>query len=157
MDLVLTGILAGMMGTLTMDLLNLICARTGMISKIDVGMISGMAAGWTQGRFRYGHPGELKQIAKEIFYGYIAHYTIGAAIASPYVFGWSLMAGEPPSPGWVIAYVVATTVASFFFVCPSLGLGAFGRLSPEGIKAPISSLANHLSYDVGIAIGISLI
>jgi len=34
MDLVVTGVVAGVLGTLVMDFLNLLCARTGMISKI---------------------------------------------------------------------------------------------------------------------------
>jgi len=33
----------------------------------------------------------------------------------------------------------------------------FGRLSPEGIRSPLSSLANHLFYGVGIAVGIALV
>ncbi|UCH20321.1 MAG: DUF2938 family protein, partial [Deltaproteobacteria bacterium] len=64
--------------------------------------------------------------------------------------------GGPASPVWAIAYGVVTTVASYFFVLPSMGLGVFGRRSPEGIRAPLSSLANHLFYGVGLAVGIAL-
>ena len=56
-----------------------------------------------------------------------------------------------------IAYGVATTVASYFFVFPSMGLGVFGRRSPEGIRAPLSSLANHLFYGVGLAVGVAMV
>ena len=65
MDLVVTGVVAGVLGTLVMDFLNHLCARTGMISKIEVGMIGRMAAGWARGRFRYGHPSEMQQVANE--------------------------------------------------------------------------------------------
>ena len=82
MDLVVTGVVAGVFGTLVMDSLNLLFARTGMLSKIDVGMIGRMAAGWARGRFRYGHPGEMKQVANEMLYGYVMHYTIGVASRS---------------------------------------------------------------------------
>ena len=56
MDLVVTGVVAGVLGTVMMDSLNLLFARTGIISKIEVGMIGRMAVGWAHGRFRYGHP-----------------------------------------------------------------------------------------------------
>ncbi len=157
MDLVVTGVVAGVLGTLMMDSLNLLCARTGMISKIDVGMIGRMAVGWARGRFRYGHPSEVEQVANEMLYGYVTHYTIGVGLAVPYVLGWNLLVGGPASPVWAIAYGVVTTVASYFFVLPSMGLGVFGRRSPEGIRLALSSLANHLFYGVGIAVGIALV
>jgi len=157
MDLVVMGVVAGVLGTLAMDLLNLLFARTGMLLKIDVGMIGRMAVGWARGRFRYGHPSEAKQVANEMLYGYVTHYTIGVSLALQYVLGWNLLVGEPASPVWALAYGLATTVASYFFVFPSMGLGVFGRRSPEGIRAPLSSLANHLFYGVGIAVGIALV
>jgi uncharacterized membrane protein YeaQ/YmgE (transglycosylase-associated protein family) len=167
MDLVVTGVVAGVLGTLVMDSLNLLFARTGMLSKIEVGMVGRMAVGWTRGRFRYGHPSEMEQVANEMLYGYVTHYTIGAGLAVPYVLGWDLLVGGPASPVWALAYGVATTVASYFFVFPSMGLGVFGfpsmglgvfgRRSPEGIRAPLSSLANHLFYGVGLAVGVALV
>ena len=156
MDLIVTGVVAGVLGTLMMDSLNHLFARTGMLSKIDMGMIGRMSAGWARGRFLYRHPGEMEQVANEMLYGYITHYTIGVGFAVPYVLGWDLLVGGPVSPLWTLAYGVATTVASLFFVYPSMGLGVCGRRSPEGIRAPLSSLANHLFYGVGMAVVVAL-
>ena len=157
MDLVVTGVVAGVLGTLVMDSLNHLFAQTGMFSKIEVGMIGRMAAGWARGRFRYGHPSEMEQVENEMLYGYVTHYTIGVGLAVPYVLGWDLLVGGPASPVWALGYGVATTVASYFFVFPSMGLGVFGRRSPEGLRAPLSSLANHLFYGVGLAVGVALV
>jgi len=156
MDLIVTGVVAGVLGTLMMDSLNHLFARTGMLSKIEVGMIGRMSAGWARGRFRYRHPDEMEEVANEMLYGYITHYTIGVGFAIPYVLGWDLLVGGPVSPLWTLAYGVATTVASLFFVYPSMGLGVCGRRSPEGIRAPLSSLANHLFYGVGMAVVVAL-
>jgi hypothetical protein len=156
MDLIVTGIAAGALGTLAMDSLNVVFARTGMISKIDVAMIGRMAAGWARGRFRYRHPSEMTQVAKEKLYGYFTHYAIGVGLAVPYVLGWNLLVGGPTSALWALVYGVATTVASWFFVYPSMGFGVCGRRSPDGLKAPLSSLANHLFYGLGLAAGIAL-
>ena len=157
MDLIVTGVVAGVLGTLVMDSLNHLFARTGMLLKIDVRMIGRMSVGWAHGRFRYCSPSEMEQVASEKLYGYITHYAIGVGLAVPYVFGWDLLVGGPASPVWALVYGVATTVASLFFVYPSMGLGVFGRRSPEGIRAPLSSLANHLFYGVGLAIGVALV
>jgi hypothetical protein len=156
LDLVVTGVVAGVLGTLVMDALNHLFARTGMISKIEMGMIGRMSVGWAYGRYRYRSPSEMKQVANEKLYGYITHYAIGVGLAVPYVLGWDLLVGGPASPVWALAYGVATTVASYFLVYPSMGLGVFGRRSPEGIRAPLSSLANHLFYGVGIAIAVAV-
>lgn len=157
MNLVIAGVVAGILGTLMMDSLNHLFARTGMLLKIDVGMIGRMAAGWIRGRFRYGHPSEMVQVANEKIYGFATHHAIGIGFSVPYVLGWYFLVGGPASPAWALAYGVATTVASWFLVYPSMGLGVCGRWSPDGIRAPLSSLANHLFYGVGLAVGIALV
>ena len=157
MDLLIIGFVAGVIGTLAMDLLNNLVARTGLFLKIDVAMIGRMAAGWTRGQFRYRHPDEMEQLPNEMIYGYLAHFGIGVGLAVPFVFGWDLWVGKPTSPVWAILYGVLTTAASFFFVYPSMGLGVFGMKSPERIKAFITPFANHLVYGLGLAVGILLV
>jgi hypothetical protein len=157
MDLIVAGVAAGVLGTLVMDSLNFLFARTGMISRIEVAMIGRMTAGWARGRFRYANPSEMEQVPNELFIGLATHYAIGVGLAVPYVLGWAFLVGGSPSPVWTLVYGIATTVASWFMVYPSMGLGVFGRLSPEGMKAPFSSLANHLFYGVGLAVGVALV
>ena len=157
MNIILKGVIAGILGTLAMDSLNHFFSRVGLISKIDVATIGRMAAGWVHGRFHYGHPSEMEQVANELFYGYLAHYAIGVSLALPFMLGWALLAGGAPSPIWPLAYGVATTAASWFFVFPSMGFGVFGLRSPDGIKSTITSLANHLFFGVGMALGVALV
>ena len=157
MDLIVTGVVVGVFGTLVMDSLNYLVARTRLISRIDLAMIGRMAAGWVRGRFRYPNPNEMKQVKHEALIGLATHYTIGVVLAVPFLLGWSFLVGGSPSPAWALVYGIATTVASWFFVYPSMGLGVFGRQSPEGMKATLSSLANHLFYGLGLAIGMALV
>jgi hypothetical protein len=157
MNLMIAIVVAGVLGTLMMDILNHLFARFGVISNIDVVAIGRMAVGWVHGRFSYRHPDEMEQVANEKFYGYITHYLIGLGLAFPYVIGWDLLIGGPASPIWAFAYGIATTAASWFLVYPSMGFGVFGRQSPEGLRAPLSSLANHLFYGLGLAVGIGMV
>jgi uncharacterized membrane protein YeaQ/YmgE (transglycosylase-associated protein family) len=157
MNLVVVGVLAGVLGTVVMDLGNLLFSRAGVISRIHVGTLGRWAGGWTRGRFRYGHPSEMEEITHEVLYGFVTHYSIGVGLAVLYVLGWDLLVGGPASPLWAVAYGVVTTVAPWFLTYPSVGFGALGMRSPEGLKAPISSLVNHLFYGLGIAAGIALV
>ncbi|MGD8396292.1 MAG: DUF2938 family protein [Candidatus Eiseniibacteriota bacterium] len=152
----MTALVAGVLGTLAMDLLNRLLSRTGMLVRIDVRAIGRMAAGWTRGRFRYDHPSEMPHVEHELLCGSVTHYGIGVVLALPYLLGWSLLLGGPASAAWAIVYGLATTVASYCLVYPSMGLGMLGRHAPEGIRAPLSSLANHLFYGAGLALGVAL-
>lgn len=135
MDLLISGIVAGVIRTLVMDLLNNLVARTGVIFKIDVVMIGWMASGWTRGRFRYEHPDEMGHVSNEMIYGILMHFGIGISLAVPFITIWGLWADKPVPPVWALLYGVSTTAASFFFVYPSMGLGVCGMKSPEKIKA----------------------
>lgn len=156
MDLILVGVVVGVLGTVVMDTLNYLGAQTGLISRIELPMLGRMSAGWVHGRFLYANPAEMKQVPNELLMGLVTHYAIGVGLAVPFVLGWAFTIGGFPSPVWTFVYGIATTVASWFFVYPSMGLGAFGRLSPEGMKAALSSLANHLFYGVGLAVGVAV-
>lgn len=140
-----------------MDVLNHLFARAGALSKIEPEMIGRMVVGWGRGKFVYRHPSEMRKVAKEKAFGLAAHYFIGIGLAVPFVLCWGLITEEPLSPLWIFAYGVATTAASWFFVYPCMGFGAFGRRSPDGMKATISSLANHIFFGIGLALGIAFI
>jgi hypothetical protein len=156
MRFVAMGVVAGLLGTLAMDALNLLFARAGIISRIDVRMIGRMAVGWARGRFRYSDPSQIVAAAQEGLLGILTHYLIGVGLAVPYVLGWHIVVGGPASPTWAVVYGIATTAASWFLVYPSMGLGVLGMRSPDALKAPLSSLANHLFYGLGLAAGIAL-
>lgn len=154
LNVVVTGIAVGVIGTIVMDMFNYLFARFGIISKIDISMIGRMTAGWLHGRFIYKNPAEMKQVTYERILGFITHYWIGISLSIPYVLGWLLFFNETVSAIWAIPYGITTTVASWFFVYPSMGFGIFGSKSPDGFKATFSSFLNHLFYGIGLAIGI---
>jgi hypothetical protein len=157
MDLIISGIVAGVVGTIVMDLMNNLLSRTGMFLKIDVVMIGRMAVGWTRGRFRYEHPDDMEHVSNEMIYGYLMHFGIGVGLAVPFILIWGLLFGNIVPPLWAFLYGVSTTAASFFFVYPSMGLGLCGMKSPEKIKAFISPLANHFFYGIGLALGVVIV
>ena len=157
MDLVIAAVVIGVVGTAGMDVGNLLFSRFGLISRVDLRILGRMARGWTRGRFRYGHPSEMRETRNEVLFGLFTHYSIGVGLAVPCVLGWELLVGGPPSASFAVIYGLATTVASWFFVYPSMGFGMLGLRSPEGWKPALSSLANHLFYGLGLAAGLAIV
>jgi len=157
MNLILSGIVAGIIGTTVMDLMNNLVARTGLLLKIDMLILGRMAAGWTHGRFLYKHPDEMEQVPGEMIYGYLTHFAIGIGLAMPFIAFWELLFENPITPFGAIMYGISTTAASFFLVYPSIGLGVCGTKHPERIKAFASPLANHFFYGVGLAIAVVIV
>ena len=151
MDIITKGLAAGIMGTIFMDILNHLSARTGIIIKIDIRMIGRMFACWLRGNFRYNHPGEMKPVSNELILGYCTHYLIGIVLALLFVFVWDGITGLPVPPYWMLVYGLATTAVSLFYVYPSMGLGVAGINSPEGGRNILSSIANHLFFVAGMA------
>jgi len=156
-EILITGIIAGVLGTILMDLSNLLLARTNIVTKIDIKMIGRMSAGWSRWRFFYYHPSEIQPVKNEKLFGYISHYLIGVFLSLIFMFGWDSIVGGPVSAIWVFVYGTATTVVSLFFVYPSLGLGIAGMQSTEGIKNPVSSIANHTFFGAGMAIAVLIL
>jgi hypothetical protein len=156
MDLVIAVLVIGVIGTAVMDLGNILFARFGVISRVDLRILGRMARGWARGRFRYAGPGEMEETHNEAILGFLTHYSIGVGLAIPYLLGWELIVGGSASPAYAVIYGVGTTVASWFLVYPSMGLGVLGLKSPEGWKPAFSSLSNHLFYGIGLAGGLVL-
>ena len=157
MNLILLGIMAGIAGTLVMDAMNYLLSRGGLLQEIDIRMIGRMSAGWSRGRFRYQHPQEMQESGGEWVLGWITHYAISVMFALIYVLGWHFLFGNPVSAAWALVYGIATTIASQCLVFPSMGLGLFGRRSPHGLRAALSSLANHTFFGIGMALVIALL
>lgn len=112
MEIIVTGLIAGVLGTLVMDSLNFLFVRIGVISKIDMRIIGRMAVGWSKGRFRYNHPEEMKSATNEMVYGYFTHYTIGVGLSIPFMIGWDLLVCGPALPAWAFVYGVAITATN---------------------------------------------
>lgn len=48
---ILIALVAGVLGTVVMDIMNHFLTRLGLIQKIEINMIGRMTAGWLRGRF----------------------------------------------------------------------------------------------------------
>lgn len=150
-ELMASGLVAGLAATAVMDAANLVVARTGFLQPINHQMIGRITGAWIRGRFAHASPDEIPGFSADRLWGFVAHYLIGGVLAVAYLLGWMVLVGGAVSLPWTVVYGVATTVFAYFVMFPSLGLGPVGLRSPHGLKLPLTSLVNHLFYGLGLA------
>jgi hypothetical protein len=102
------------------------------------------------GTFRHASIGAARQEQGECAVGWIAHYSIGGALAVGFVaiVGREWLARPAALPA--IAYGIVTIVFPFFLMQPSLGLGIAGSRTPAPAKARLKSLATHAVFGAGL-------
>jgi predicted branched-subunit amino acid permease len=111
-----------------------------------------------EGRFRHASIIGAPQKRFECTVGWIAHYTIGVALAAVFVV---LVAGDwlaRPTVLPALLYGIATVAFPFFVLQPSLGLGIAAARTPHPAQARLKSLATHSVFGVGLylsALGVS--
>lgn len=143
---------AGILATLVMDGMNWLLSSWGLISHSHPSSIGRIFYNWSQGRFINRSFFELQPSAHEFWYGLAGHYAIGAALAVLYVLLSHALSGTLKAKAWPLAYGVLTSVFAWFLMFPSVGLGLFGLDAPPQVHLFRTSLVNHLSYGLGLAI-----
>jgi hypothetical protein len=140
----------GIGATVFLDAWNLAVKRILGFPSLSYCLLGRWVAHMPSGVFR--HRGIADAAAKkfECAIGWIAHYTIGIALAG----GFLLLV----APNWLahpalapaLLYGIATVAFPFFVMQPSLGLGIASAATRRPAQARVKSLATHSAYGVGL-------
>jgi len=146
----LLGILVGVAGTVTMDVLAIMSRRLGLAIGAKGQWVGRWYLGMAKGRFVHADIATLPKEPGETRAALVGHYIIGITLALFYVFGAGWV-GLSPASFWVaVGYGLGTCVFPWFLVFPALGFGAFGRKGPPELKVFRASVLNHLGYGLGL-------
>jgi uncharacterized membrane protein YagU involved in acid resistance len=99
----------------------------------------------------------LTQYGHELLTGVLVHYAIGIILAGFYIVVTVPWFRSPPLGFAPILYGAVTSAFAWLVMFPAVGFGYFGLRAPEALHLFRSSLCNHLSYGLGILIGLHLI
>lgn len=132
----MTTILIGLGATLLMDAWNLILQRAFGIKSLDFCVV---------GRLVPGIPPRAACAA-----GWMAHYSIGAALAAVFV--------AIASPAWLaqprlapaLVYGLVTVALPMFVLQPALGLGTASAKAAHPWKARAKSVGTHVVFGAGL-------
>jgi hypothetical protein len=148
--IVLIGILAGVAGTVTMDVLAIVANKLGMAGGAKGQWVGRWYLGMARGQFVHtdittspARPGERGAALA-------GHYIIGIALAVVYVFAAQWAGVSSMSFAAAVGFGLATCIFPWFLVFPALGLGVFGRKGPRALRVFRASALNHLGYGLGL-------
>ena len=140
----------GLGATWAMDLWNQLLKRAFGIPSLDLRLLGRWVLHMPSGTFRHAKIGAAAPKRFERAAGWLAHYSIGVALA----VGFALMApaawlARPtllPALGWGLV----TVVFPFFLMQPALGLGVASANAPKPWAARAKSLASHAAFGIGL-------
>ena len=146
----LVGVLMGVAGTVTMDVLASVSRKLGLAMGAKGQWVGRWYLGIAQGRFVHADITTVPEQPGETRVALVGHYIIGITLALFYVFGTAWMGVSPASFLVAVGYGLATCVFPWFLVFPALGFGVCGRKGPPELRLFTSSLTNHLFYGFGL-------
>lgn len=140
----------GVGATLVMDLWNLFLKRAFSIASLNYGLLGRWLLHMPAGTFRHANINAAAPKPFEAGAGWIAHYSIGIALALVFVAlapqGWQARPTLFPA----LLYGMATVVFPYFIMQPSLGLGMASSRTPKPTQARLKSLATHTVFGIGL-------
>jgi hypothetical protein len=155
---VVRAVAIGVGASALMDLWNLFLKRAFGIPSLNYCFLGRWLLHMPGGTFRHASISAAPQKPFERAVGWIAHYSIGVALALAFV--------ALASPDWLdsptllpaLVYGVATVVFPLFILQPSLGLGMASSRTLDPTRARLKSLMTHAVFGVGLyvcALGVS--
>ena len=156
MKVILLGFLAGIFGTIIMDLTNSILKRLNVIRSINLRGIGRLAHGWVRGKIIHDGKTPIPPVRNELAKGIVAHYSIGAGFGVFFAAGTAFAGIDLGVVLSAIVFGLTATLAAWFVHFPALGWGIMGLKAPES-KWTFTSFVNHINYGIGLAIGMKVI
>jgi len=158
--LFIVGVIAGILGTVTMDVVAVIALRLGIAGRGPRRTGPDLIGRWIgyllQGKFKHTDILQTPPMRGELLLGFAAHYSIGIALTLAYL-GLLVVAHARPTPLSAILYGTATTVFPWFLMFPSQGMGWLGCDAPGDAHLARVSLFNHIVFGLGLALWTAVI
>jgi hypothetical protein len=150
LDLVLRGVVMGIVGSALMDAWSLILRRRFGIATLDYGLLGRWIGHFPRGRFLHQRIAASPAVAGERAIGWLAHYAIGVTFALLLLAMWGAGWAHAPTIWPALAVGIGTIVAPWFVMQPAMGAGIAGAKSPNPTGTRLRNLATHTVYGVGL-------
>jgi len=147
---VLAGVLVGVAGTVTMDVLASASQKLGLSAGAEGQWVGRWYLGIAQGQFVHSNIATAPEQPGEKRAALVGHYLIGITLAVLFVVGAGRVGASPSSFFVAVGYGLATCVFPWFLLFPALGFGLFGRKGPPELRLFTSSVMNHFFYGLGL-------
>ena len=156
-DLIAPLYLAGLIGSLGMDIISPLASRLGFNTGVTMALIGRWFIGLFKGKFIYGDVRQSTAEKHEVIVGWLFHYLIGGGAVALLFLPVVWFSGTDTLPTaatpWIIFGLITSTLP-WLVLMPSYGWGLFGRNGPQGTRPLIASPLNHLGYGIGLYLAV---
>ena len=145
----------GVLATITMDVAMVAAGRLGESASTSDRYGPDVIGRWVtdsvRGRWRHGNITREPARRGELALGLLTHYLTGIVLTQVYLLPPRRGTGRRRFLG-ATAFGIATAVAPFFVLFPSIGYGLFGYRSGDAARVIPITLIGHTAFGVGIGL-----
>lgn len=145
--------LAGLVGSVGMDLISPLAERMGYRTGVTIALIGRWCRALFGGKLLHADIRLEPPHRHELLIGWLFHYLIGGGAVALLFAPWLWLSGATQLPTTPLPYLLfglATSALPWLILMPSYGWGVFGRNAPPGSRPLIASPLNHLGYGIGV-------
>lgn len=146
-------IFIGVVATVFMDLVAMARRRLFGTPSLDYALLGRWVGHLPKRRLIHRPIGQSPAIPGEKALGWAAHYLTGILFGAVFLS----VADTPAGPVAPILFGAATVLAPFLLLQPGMGAGLAARRMPSPWRARARSLLTHVTFGLGLWIGILLL
>jgi hypothetical protein len=146
-------LLAGVIPTLSMDLLSGLAYRVRLTAPLSPNLIGRWFASIARARPFHADIARAHAVSHELAIALPIHYAIGAVLAAIFVWLTSQPGWPPRGLALALAFGLCTSVLPWLLMFPAMGYGFFGSHGPAGTRLFLSSLMSHAFFGLGLWAG----
>ncbi len=157
MNILLQGILIGVIATIGMDIWSLIAKHVLKLPTADWAMVGRWFGHMPRGVFVHQGISESAEIPNELAIGWLAHYVTGVVYGVAYLaIVIVLLAGDPSFTSALI-FGLVTLAAPWLLMQPCMGAGVFASRTPKPGVSRLVNLSMHTVFGISLYLGWLLI
>jgi len=160
LELFLWVYLAGLVGSVFMDIAEGIMAKKGISSGVNIYDIGRWFLSMTRGEFIHEDIKELTEVKHEIIAGKIFHYILaggGIALLYPIFLIIFDISFESNHVFYGMIFGFLTNIFPWFWMMPSFGWGIFGLKKPIKSNTIVAPTISHIIYGLGLGITLNMV
>ena len=150
MDYLACSVVIGSGATALMDVWGVARKRLLGNTSLDYALVGRWLAHLARGLFRHDRITAAPPVHGERAIGWIAHYVIGIGFAAVLLAIWGLDWVRQPMIGPALTVGIASVLAPFLVMQPSMGAGIAASRTARPGNARLHSLATHAVFGLGL-------
>lgn len=152
-DILITGIVMGVLATVLLDLWALFLKAVAGLPPSNWAMVGRWVGHLPSGQVFHDDIAQVAEVTSERRIGWAFHYAVGIlyGIALAWIMGAGWLAAPTIFPAWVFSILMLGF--GWFLLQPGLGLGMAAAKTPNPTKARALGLVAHTVFGIGLWVG----